>query len=71
MGVESCLSLLQKRQILDVGDKLDGLKEILESLAEDDSSKYANYGSGNMFIAEQGGSVSNQQGGGNDNTFDA
>jgi hypothetical protein len=54
MDVESYLDLLQRKQILDIGDKLDGLKETMKSLAQEESSKYTHTGSGHQIVTEGG-----------------
>nr|POE87053.1 hypothetical protein CFP56_76158 [Quercus suber] len=50
-------------QIYAIGDKLDELQQVIEWLAQDDSSKYAHAGSGNIVANEGGNPTNNVQGG--------
>jgi hypothetical protein len=41
---------LEMKQVFDIGDKLDALKETMESLAQDNGDNYNFYGSGSQNI---------------------
>ena len=57
MEVESYLDLLQKKQILDIGNKLDGMKETMKSLAQEESTKYTHTGLGHQIVTEGGSPI--------------
>lgn len=48
------LKLLEQKEIYMIGDKLDALQEISESLLDDGDSKYTHKGSGHIFANEGG-----------------
>ena len=60
--VQDNLKLLEQKEIYVIGDKLDELRELTESLGHDDSGKYAHTGSGHI-IANEGGNPTNYFGG--------
>nr|POF13651.1 nephrocystin-3 [Quercus suber] len=64
--IQSNLTLLEQKELYSIRDKLDELHEVAESLAQDDGSKYAHSGAGNI-IANEGGSPTNYVQGGNNN----
>lgn len=68
--VQDCLDLLEKQQILEVGDVLNELNAAVASLAQvqDEGSKYTHYGDGPQQIAEAGGTIYTS-GGGKHNTY--
>ncbi|KAG9570574.1 hypothetical protein KCU71_g1592, partial [Aureobasidium melanogenum] len=62
------LNLLEKKHILDIGDKLEGMSGKVDKLAEDEEkSRVSNYGSGPLIHTEGGNSFS--QGGGEHNQY--
>jgi hypothetical protein len=56
--VQDNLRLLEQKEVYVIGDKLDELQNLTEALAQDDSSKYAHTGAGNI-IANEGGDPTN------------
>jgi aconitase A len=48
--VQGHLGTLEMKQVFDIGDKLDALKETMESLAQDNGDNYNFYGSGSQNI---------------------
>ena len=65
--IEGCLDLLERNGIFDIGDKLDEMRKVVDSLAEDGGIKNAHYGSGPQNNNESGKQWN--QGGGEGNTF--
>lgn len=65
-AVQDNLQLLEQKEIYVIGDKLDELRELTESLGDDDSGKYAHSGNGNI-IANEGGTSTNFVQGGQNN----
>jgi hypothetical protein len=67
-AIQGHLEILEKKEIFEIGDTLDGFKKAMESLAEEEGSRYTNNGTGPQIINEGEG---NQyiQGGGTGNTF--
>jgi hypothetical protein len=63
--VQGHLDTLEKKQIFDIGEKLDALKETMESLAEEDGEKYVFHGSGSQNIHKGPGKMFITGGGSN------
>ena len=49
------LKFLEQQEIFAIGDKLDGLSKVAEELGQEETSKYANHGAGNINVNEGGG----------------
>jgi hypothetical protein len=59
------LKLLEQQKIYAIGDKLDELATLTESLGQDDGGKYSHSGTGNILVVEGGTSENHVQGGSN------
>ena len=66
--VQGYLNTLEKKQIFDIGDKLDALKKTMDSMAQEDSGN-VHYGDGNQNIVQGEGNKQYNQGGGHNNQF--
>lgn len=66
--VQEHLNILEKKQIFDIGDKLDALEKTMDSMAQEDSGN-VHYGDGNQNIVQGEGNKQYNQGGGHNNQF--
>ena len=66
--VQEHLNILEKKQIFDIGDKLDALEKTMDSMAQEDSGN-VHHGDGNQNIVQGEGNKQYNQGGGNNNHF--
>lgn len=63
--IQDNLKLLEQQEIYVIGDKLDELQELTETLGQDDNGKYAHSGAG--IVAIEGGTSENHIQGGSNN----
>ena len=66
--VQEHLNILEKKQIFDIGDKLDALEKTMDSMAQEDSGN-VHHGDGNQNIVQGEGNKQYNQGGGHNNQF--
>jgi vacuolar-type H+-ATPase subunit H len=66
--VQGHLGTLETKQVFDIGDKLDALKETMDSLAEESGDNYKFYGSGSQNINNGPGKLI-VAGGGSNNQY--
>lgn len=66
MIIHDNLKLLEQKEIYAIGSRLDELQTLTEDLGQDDSSKYAHSGDGNI-IANEGANATNYVQGGSYN----
>jgi hypothetical protein len=58
VAVQDNLRLLEQKEVLRIGDKMEELQQLTEALAQDDDSRITHTGSGNI-LSNQGGSHTN------------
>lgn len=64
--IQDNLRVLEQQEIYEIGDRLSDLQQVVESLLDDDGSKYTHTGSGSIF-ANENGNQENYVGGGSHN----
>ncbi|KAK4892981.1 hypothetical protein LTR49_028535, partial [Elasticomyces elasticus] len=64
--IQDNLKLLEQKEMYVIGDKLDALQQLTETLAQEDSGKYTHSGAGNI-VANEGGTPTNYVQGGQNN----
>lgn len=67
--VNGHLDTLEKKQVFDIGDKLDTLKKTMDSMAQDDSGANIHHGDGNQNIMQGNENKMFVQGGGYKNNY--
>jgi N-terminal domain on NACHT_NTPase and P-loop NTPases len=67
VAIQDNLRLLEQKEIYVIGDKLDALRQVTETLADNDDGKYTHTGAGNIIVNEGGSPTNNIISGGNNN----
>jgi hypothetical protein len=67
VAIQDNLRLLEQKKIYVISDKLDALRQVTETLADNDDGKYTHTGAGNIIVNEGGSPTNNIISGGNNN----